>query len=260
VLGRDRSAYCGSRARCRRVLRTTLARAIRAASSAYRDDETCRDPGRMSPQACYDSILVRTLAGGAVERIPWIDRPTYQQAVSVQRRLPSPSPLCGPVRDVAPSRNVVEGQAPLVVGDSVLLGAIAEVTQAGFEVDAHACRKFREGLEVLRARAAAGTLPPLVVIALGSSGPVPRRDVQAALDTLGPNRRLALVTPNETNRLHTFDANVMREAARRAPGRVLLLDWVVRSAARPTWFQPDQIHLTPEGAAQFAALIATALT
>jgi hypothetical protein len=242
---RRSGAFCGRGVlvRCRRALRQSLSDAINASPRPHADAE----------------IVIRTLSGRVAGRLPWADRPSYQMVVSVHRRVASPPPLCGPVRDVASARTVALGPSPLIIGDSVLLGALTELAQAGFEVDAHACRHVREALDDLQARAAAGTLPRLVVLELGTDGTVEPADIDRALAILGPNRVLALVTPREAFRTVAHDARVMRAAASRYPGRVLVLDWVATSAGHDDWFQSDGIHLTPAGAVQFAALAATAL-
>ncbi len=59
--------------------------------------------------------------------------------------------------------------APLAVGDSVMLGAFRGLRSAGFEVNARVCRQMGEGVDLLAARERAGTLPDVVVVALGTN-------------------------------------------------------------------------------------------
>src|SRR5579862_1228877 len=60
------------------------------------------------------------------------------------------------------------------VGDSVMLGASYELKQAmpGIEIDAVVGRQASTGLDILRARAAQGDLPDVVIFGLGTNGPL----------------------------------------------------------------------------------------
>ena len=52
----------------------------------------------------------------------------------------------------------------------------------------------------------------------------------------------------------------MREAGRRWPNRVRVIDWVRQSAGHSDWFYSDGLHLTPKGARAMARLVRGALT
>jgi acyl-homoserine lactone acylase PvdQ len=91
VKGRYGKVYCGkgSRRRCRAALESSLKAAIAIpASRLYSGDAVCRKAGRDGDQACYDSIQFRPIGAATQPLIPWINRPTYQQAVSILRRVP----------------------------------------------------------------------------------------------------------------------------------------------------------------------------
>jgi hypothetical protein len=166
---------------------------------------------------------------------------------------------CGGVNHAPPVKRGGDGRAPLVVGDSVLLGAVRQVAAAGFEVDTRGCRQRREGLHVISARKRAKTLPRLVVIALGTNGSIQMSDIRAAMSIVGRDRVLGLVTPRELGGGSGSDARVVRAAGRRYPDRVRVLDWVRDSAGRRGWFAGDGIHLGSSGAAGLARLLRGAL-
>jgi hypothetical protein len=161
------------------------------------------------------------------------------------------------VRHATHKRN--EGRAPLIVGDSVLLGAMRETTAAGFDLNTHGCRQWGEGMRVLRGYKRAGRLPHLAVMELGTDWTVSVRQIRAAMALLGPKRVLGLMTPREVGGYGGSDAANMRRVARRFPDRTVLLDWVAHTRGRGGWFQPDGIHLTFSGADGFGAFLATAL-
>jgi hypothetical protein len=161
------------------------------------------------------------------------------------------------IRHTASKRN--KGRPPLVVGDSVLLGAMKETTAAGFDLNTHGCRQWGEGLDVLRRYKRAGHLPHLVVMELGTDWTVTVRQIRAAMVVVGPKRVLGLLTPREVGGYGGSDAVNMRKVARQFPDRTVLLDWVTHTRGRGGWFQPDGIHLTFSGAAGFGRFLKTAL-
>ncbi len=164
---------------------------------------------------------------------------------------------CGGVKRASPPQRTADTRPPLVIGDSVLLGAVRQVAGAGFEVNTRGCRQISEGLRLMRARRRAGTLPRLVVVALGTNWVIRASDIGAALRIAGPGRVLALVTPREEGGGGGSDASTIRAAGRRHPGRIRVLDWVRYSRGRSGWFAGDGIHLGRGGAAGFARLLRT---
>jgi hypothetical protein len=143
-------------------------------------------------------------------------------------------------------------RAPLAIGDSTMLLALPSLAREGYYVNAHGCRGWDEGLGVLRDRRHAGTLPHLVVMALGTDYSVTPGGVRKALHILGPDRILGLVTPLELGGVAGSDAQVVRDEGRRRPKHVKVLDWVAYSRGHGGWFQPDGCHLTFSGARAFA--------
>ncbi len=140
-----------------------------------------------------------------------------------------------------------------------MLLALDRLAAIGYEANAHGCREFPEALALLRARRAAGTLPHVVVIALGADGQISHGDVGRALGLLCCTHLLVLVTPRELGGGSGSDAAVVRDEVARHRNRAVLLDWVRYSAGHGDWFQPDGIHLTTGGAIAFTRFLAGAL-
>jgi acyl-homoserine lactone acylase PvdQ len=89
--------YCGGSRRrsgrrraCRRRLANSLKRALRVDPAKLYQDEVCEDYGKPSDQWCFDAV--RHSPVGAINQplIHWINRPTFQQVVEVQRPVPRP--------------------------------------------------------------------------------------------------------------------------------------------------------------------------
>jgi len=167
---------------------------------------------------------------------------------------------CGKTKRFAATSDAGMGQAPLAIGDSVLLGAAEEAAAIGYDVDVRGCRQMTEGLEVLRRRSRADRLPRVVVIALGSNSSIARAEVRAALRILGPDRILGLVTPREVRGTAYTDAATLRAAATSWPRRIALVDWVRHTKRHKGMTYSDGIHLTAAGQAAMARLLKAPLT
>jgi hypothetical protein len=161
---------------------------------------------------------------------------------------PAAEAACGGVEHYQPLKPR-RSPPPLAIGDSVMLGAIEPLRRSGFEIDVRGCRSMSEGLQVLSSRRRSGSLPSLVVMALGNNFSIGPAEIAGAHRILGPRRVLGLVTPRES----TSSREAISAAARRWPARVKVLDWAELSFGRPwTW---DGLHLTPDGARAFAGLL-----
>jgi hypothetical protein len=179
-------------------------------------------------------------------------------AAAVGAAAPAADAACGGVQHFAPTKLRRPGAPPLAVGDSVMLGAAPQLRRRGFEIDVRGCRQMSEGLGVLSARRQAGTLPDVVVVALGTNWTVTTGQIRSALRILGPERVLGLVTPPEVGGVASSDQTAIRAAGRRWKLRVKVLDWVANSAGHAwTW---DGMHLRPEGATAYARLLGRAFT
>jgi hypothetical protein len=165
------------------------------------------------------------------------------------------SAACGGVEQEKPRKDVNLGRAPIAIGDSPMLLALPNLAAEGYRANARGCRQWPEGLDVIRGLRQKDHLPRLVVVALGSNGSVTRGDIHEALDLLGKKRTLGLVTPREAGGGSSSDADVVRSEAGKHKNRIVLLDWVKYSSGHTSWFQPDGLHLTFDGAEAFAELL-----
>jgi hypothetical protein len=80
--------YCGqgSLAACRDMLASTLRQALAAdPAKLYKDGVCSSDEGKgWDPQMCFDAIRQRPLGAVTQPLIPWVNRPTFQQANEIQ--------------------------------------------------------------------------------------------------------------------------------------------------------------------------------
>ncbi len=146
---------------------------------------------------------------------------------------------------------------PLVIGDSTMIFAVPLLAKRRMQANAHGCRQWSEGVNLLRGRLHSHSLPHLVVMALGSNWVITRSDIENTLELIGPGRVLGLVVPLEEGGGTSSDAYNVRRAGRRHRNRVKVLDWPHKSAGHPNWFSGDGLHMSYTGAAAFARMIAT---
>jgi hypothetical protein len=161
---------------------------------------------------------------------------------------------CGGVEKAHPKRKVAK-VPPLAIGDSVMLFALPNLARKGFNVDARGCRQFEEGIHLLIRKRRQNRLPYLSVIALGADAGISGRQINRVKKIIGPKRKIGLVVPLETGGSESNDARVVRQAGRRDPEQVKVLDWPRYSRGHANWFQPDHLHLTFAGAAAYARLM-----
>jgi acyl-homoserine lactone acylase PvdQ len=90
VRGRYGRVYCGngSLRRCRTALQRSLRAALAVPAARLYADPACARLGQAGSQTCFDAIFSQALGGIRQPPIAWQNRPTYQQVVEVQRRLP----------------------------------------------------------------------------------------------------------------------------------------------------------------------------
>jgi acyl-homoserine lactone acylase PvdQ len=95
VRGPYSRVYCGGSARrqgnlrrCRARLRSALKRALAADTGVFYKDETCEAYGMSSDQWCYDAVRQRPVGAINQPLIHWINRPTFQQVIEIQKAAP----------------------------------------------------------------------------------------------------------------------------------------------------------------------------
>ena len=155
--------------------------------------------------------------------------------------------------------------APLsvtAVGDSVMAGAVAEL-EAAYEgpirIDAEVSRSIGEGVDVIAHQAEDKTLGDVVVVHLGTNGPIEVGDVARIMEVAGSDRQVAFLTVKLPRRWESQVNDVLASEVPAYPNAVLV-DWHGASEGKREWFSDDGIHIHAKpGAAAYAELVATAV-
>lgn len=146
----------------------------------------------------------------------------------------------------------------VAVGDSVMLDAQPSLQQdlPGIDVNAAVSRQWTDGEAILQAMKAAGTLPPFVVVGLGTNGPITGSDFDAMMSILAGARRVVFVTVHVDQPWQDQVNEVLQAGTEQYPNTALA-DWASLAADNPEWFGPDGTHMVigGPGAQALAALI-----
>ncbi len=142
----------------------------------------------------------------------------------------------------------------LGVGDSIMLSAEPGLAAHHVHVNAVVGRQFHQGLLLLRRLAARGSLPSVIIVHLGTNGPIDSSACDAVTRLAGTSRRVFLVTiwvprPWEASN------NAIIDACAAAEPRVNVIRWFDRVAGHPRWLAGDGYHLTPLGRRSYAAVV-----
>ena len=152
------------------------------------------------------------------------------------------------------------GDLITAVGDSVMLASAPEL-QAGFPgivIDAAVSRGMGAAPGILAALADAGALRPVVVVGLGTNGPIRPSQLAAIRQVIGPERELILVNAFAER---DWTAGVNDDLARFAAlhRTVELADWNAAIAAHTDVLAEDDIHPGPAGGRIYTDSIRAAL-
>lgn len=149
----------------------------------------------------------------------------------------------------------------ICIGDSVMLGSARAIKRAlpDCYIDADVCRYVGGGIPVAEELLAAGRLGDIVVVALGTNGPIcgaERYEEQTvALLELLKGRRVFWV--------NTYGADIdwikpnndyIAAMPKRWPN-VRAVDWHGRVSGHPEWLSGDGVHPNDDGVEQYAGLL-----
>ena len=191
--------------------------------------------------------------------------PTAPPSTDAPPPATAPEPQPAPATAPAPAPAAAAPQpapAPTVtaVGDSIMVsaaGALRDRLGPTAFIDAVMNRQFRDAAGVVRAMREAGTLGSVVVVHLGTNGPVTPADIDAVVAEAPAAVPVLLVNV----RAHTAWAASVNQLLAEAPARhprVRLVDWYAASEGHREWFQSDGTHfrtMSGPGANAYADLL-----
>jgi len=148
------------------------------------------------------------------------------------------------------------------IGDSVLLGASGDVRKAlpGAIVDGEVSRYVGGGIPVAQSLAAQGQLGNVVVVALGTNGPIAgqaryEEQTKELLRILGTERKIFWVNIYGPNLTWQDTNNAYLQKVATEHPNVTVVDWYAEVSKHPEWLSADGIHPNDAGCAAYARII-----
>ena len=159
----------------------------------------------------------------------------------------------------APKPQPVEGWEIFAVGDSVMLASAPELAEAfpDIWIDADVSRGFGVGVGIAEELAARGELRQVLVVGLGTNGPVDDADLDRLLRVAG-ERRIVIVNAY-ADRWWIPEVNQKLRAFADANRGVTLADWQAAIPLVPDGLAGDDIHPNPSGGVAYANSVQAAL-
>jgi peptidoglycan/LPS O-acetylase OafA/YrhL len=239
--------------------------ALRAAWHAVFKAAGRRRVGRMV-MAVASVIVVVGLIGGTVGAIT-----SDPGTGSVQQQIESGRDA---IEDAAappstePEEADAEPQPPAIpggdqitaIGDSVMLASAVSLQGVfpGIDIDAAVSRQFSSAPALIQARIDAGTLRPIVLLGLGTNGPVDLETLAEVRELLGTDHQLVLVNVYAP-RHWTEGVNVTLTSFAQQYRDVELANWRDSISPQLPLLARDQIHPGDAGGLVYAAAVQDAL-
>ncbi len=209
--------------------------------------------GRVDPPCCAATFVPLSSATPA----PAAATPTLPAPEALLSAVPAASATPPATPTLAPPPPPPPPPGPVfAIGDSVMLGAASELSavMGNVEVDAEVSRQMGSMIDILRWRAANGLLPDTVVVHIGNNGYFAPGQFDEMMQILAAVRKVIVVNLHVQRPWEEPNNATIAEGIGRYPNAVLL-DWSAASAGRYDLFWDDGVHLRPEGARIYSALV-----
>jgi peptidoglycan/LPS O-acetylase OafA/YrhL len=150
----------------------------------------------------------------------------------------------------------VLGSKIVMIGDSVMLASAPELAQSlpGVYINAVVSRAMIAGVAVVQQLQAEQRLRPILIVGLGTNGPISLFQIDQLRAAIGPHRWLLLVNTFVPRPWQDEVNSTIAIAVHRYPN-VLLINWYKAIENRTDLLWSDGIHPMPIGGALYARLV-----
>lgn len=148
-----------------------------------------------------------------------------------------------------------------VIGDSVMVDAaqnIQELVPDAY-VDAQVGRQGSAGPAVINSLKQQGHLAKIVVLNLGTNGPMTTQTIDEILNAIGKDRQIYWINTHLPTKSWEKTVNKQLRKLAKHNANVHLVDWNRQSKGHDSWFANDQVHMDQEGNVQFTRLLVTTI-
>ena len=146
------------------------------------------------------------------------------------------------------------------LGDSIMKGAQEKIEQrlGSDVVDATVSRQFLDAPELMADLASRDVPPQVVVVGLGTNGPVQAEDFDRAMEAVGPATLVAFINVHVPRDWEATSNNEIAAGVDRYDNAILI-DWSSATSNRRELLAGDGFHPSGEGRILLADLIAQAI-
>jgi peptidoglycan/LPS O-acetylase OafA/YrhL len=146
------------------------------------------------------------------------------------------------------------------IGDSVLINPAPYLKKRfpNITIDAKVSRQMRHAQAIINSLKNTNKLGEIVVIELGTNSPFPDKTLTSLIEAIGKNRKILLVNVRVPRPWESVvNKSLMVNSKKYSNASVV--DWYSTSANHNEYFVKDGVHLKPEGAKAYAAMIEKAI-
>ena len=146
------------------------------------------------------------------------------------------------------------------MGDSVMLASAPQLRQVypGMNIDAVVSRQMSALPDLVQARKDSGQLRAILVVGLGTNGPIARATLDQVRELIGPNRQMVVINVEEPRSWEGEVNNTLVQFASDYEN-VELSDWYAAISPHISILAHDQIHPGPTGGRIYTAALQAAL-
>jgi peptidoglycan/LPS O-acetylase OafA/YrhL len=150
----------------------------------------------------------------------------------------------------------VFGAKVVMIGDSVMLASAPELAQAlpGVYINAEVSRAMIAGIVLVQQLATEHRLRQILIVGLGTNGPITLDQIQQLRAAIGPSRWLLLVNTFVPRPWETEVNSTITAAVRRYPN-VMLINWHDAIEHHTNLLWSDGIHPMPIGGTFYAKVV-----
>ena len=203
-------------------------------------------------------VTLAVVAGSGATALAIVRAPVVGQA---QNDIKAGQVLLAKAKFLPPPPVGAPGSNLDAVGDSVMLASTPELRQVypGMNIDAAVSRQMSSLPATVQALKDSGQLREILVVGLGTNGPIARSTLDQVRELLGPNRQMVVVNVEEPR---SWEAEVNGTLSQFASDyeNVELSDWYTAISPHISILAHDHIHPGPTGGRIYTAALQAALS
>jgi peptidoglycan/LPS O-acetylase OafA/YrhL len=159
-----------------------------------------------------------------------------------------------------PSAPKVVTKKITAIGDSVLINPAPYLKKKfpNITIDAEVSRQMRHAQAIVTTLKKSNKLGEIVVIELGTNSPFPDKTLTSLIEAIGKDRKILLVNVRVPRPWESV-VNKSLVVNSKKYSNTTVVDWYSTSANHNEYFVNDGVHLKPEGAKAYAAMIEKAI-